>query len=118
MRYLLMCYIDEAVWGRIPEPERNKILKEYHDLMQETMKTGNHRGGAMLGPTATAITVRSNNGTAVVTDGPFAETKEQFGGYHLMEFEDLEEAIAIASRIPTIRVGGTIEIRPVEMLEN
>lgn len=118
MRYLLMCYIDENAWGKIPETERNRILGEYHELMQETIRNGNHRGGAMLGPTATAITVRSNHGNAVVTDGPFAETKEQFGGYHLMEFEDLDEAIAVASRIPTLRVGGTIEIRPVELIES
>ena len=113
MRYLMMCYFNEDSWNQIPEEQREKILQEYHLLMQETMKSGHHRDGAMLFPSKTATTVWGKKGEALITDGPFAETKEQLGGYHLMECKSLEEAISIASRIPTIHVGGKIEIRAV-----
>jgi hypothetical protein len=117
MRYLLICYFNEDLWTSLPAAQRESILQEYQDLMQETARNGKLRDGAQLKPTNTATTVRGNNGKAVFTDGPFAETKEQLGGYHLLECKDLDEAMSIASRIPTIHVGGTIEIRPVEMSE-
>ena len=74
---------------------------------------GQYLAGAKLQPTVSATTVRSKNGKPTVIDGPFAETKEQLGGYHLLECRDLDEALAFARRVPTIAVGGTIEVRPV-----
>jgi hypothetical protein len=117
MQYLLMCYISEDLWSKIPETQRDKIMQEYRELMQETRERGHLRDGAMLRQSTTATTVRTRNGKPVITDGPFAETKEQLGGYHLMECKDLDEAISIAVRIPTLRVGGTIEVRAVELSE-
>ena len=75
------------------------------------------RGGGQLHPTAAATTVRMRHGKLVCTDGPFAETKEQLGGYHLVECHDLDEAMAIAARIPTLHAGGAIEVRPVAVPE-
>jgi hypothetical protein len=117
MQYLLMCYFDEGLWTKLPEAQRDKIMEEYGQLLQETVKSGHLLAGAKLRPSLTATTVRAKNGKPVITDGPFAETKEQLGGYHLMECKDLDEAISIAMRIPTIRVGGTIEVRPLESTE-
>lgn len=114
MRYLLMCCFEEDRWEKIPEPERNAIMQEYGAWIQSIEQSGHHIATAKLGPSSTATTVRAKGGKPVITDGPFAETKEQLGGYHLIECKDLDEAIAIAGRIPTLRVGGTIEVRPVE----
>jgi len=114
MQYLLMCYFDEELWANIPESQRDKIMEEYDKWGQDIVKSGRYRAGAKLQLTSAATTVREKNGTRVITDGPFAETKEQLGGYHLIECKDLDEAISIAVRIPTIRVGGSIEVRPLE----
>jgi len=114
MQYLLMCCFDEKRWEEIAEPQRENIMYAYRDLEQDLIKSGRYRAGGKLGPISTATTVRLKNGKPAITDGPFAETKEQLGGYHLVECRDLDEAIAIAMRIPTLPVGGTIEVRPVE----
>ena len=114
MQYLLMCCFDEKQWEAIPESARGEIMKEYGDWIAGTAKTGHYRGGAKLRSTAAATTLRTKNGKPVVMDGPFAETKEQLGGYHVIDCSDLDEALAIAKRIPTLRVGGTIEVRPLE----
>lgn len=113
MQYLLMCCIEEARWNALPEPVRARVMEDYGAWTAELDRTGRHRGSAQLASTAQAATVRRPNGKAVITDGPFAETKEQLGGYHLVECPDLDEALALASAIPTLRVGGTIEVRPV-----
>lgn len=117
MRYLLMCYFNENKWNTLELAQRDQIMKDYHHLIQQTIERGQHCDGAMLRPITTATVVRVQNGKVAITDGPFAETKEQLGGYHLMEFENLDEAISMASRIPTLPFGGTIEIRPVEKME-
>jgi hypothetical protein len=114
MQYLLMCHFDEALWRKLPESERDEVMQEYGTWVQHLVKSGHHRATAKLQPSSTATTVRGKHGKPVVTDGPYAETKEQLGGYHLLECKDLEEALSFAKRIPTIRVGGTIEVRPVE----
>jgi hypothetical protein len=114
MQYLLMCCFDEELWAKISESQRDKIMQKYGEFVQGIVKSGHYRAGAKLGPSSTATTVREKNGKPVITDGPFAETKEQLGGYHLVECENLDEAISIALRIPTIPVGGSIEVRPVE----
>ena len=116
MQYLLMCCFDEKRWGAIPESERDAIMRKYGEFVEDTKKSGQYLAGGKLRSTAAATTVRSNNGKPVITDGPFAETKEQLGGYHLIEAKDLDEALAIAARIPTLPAGGAIEVRPLEAI--
>ena len=112
MEYLLMCCIDESEWARLPQSERDTVMREYGEFQRNLVATGHYRGGARLESTSTATTVRERKGRPVITDGPFAETKEQLGGYHLMECKDLEEALSMARRIPTIPFGGIVEVRP------
>ena len=112
MQYLLMCCFEEKAWDRIPETQRDGIMKEYGELVQSLVKSGHYLAGAKLQSSSSATTVRGKNGRSAVTDGPFAETKEQLGGYHLVECRDLDEALSIAKRIPTLPVGGTVEVRP------
>jgi len=114
MQYLLMCCFDEKRWKEISESERDEIMRKYDDLKHSLVKSGRYLAGARLQSTSTAITIREKNASPVITDGPFAETKEQLGGYHLIECKDLDEAISIAKRIPTIPFGGAIEVRPLE----
>jgi hypothetical protein len=106
-----MCYFNEERWAKIPGSQRDEIMQEYGEFVQGIVKSGHYRAGAKLQLSSTATTVREKNGKRAITDGPFAETKEQLGGYHLVECKDLDEAISIATRIPTIRVGGSIEVR-------
>jgi hypothetical protein len=107
---LLICD-DENVWGKLSESERGQIFGEYGQLTQQLKANGNYVAGAQLQPTSTATSVRVRNGKRVVTDGPFAETREQLGGYYLIDAKDLDEAIGIAARIPSARLG-TVEVRP------
>jgi hypothetical protein len=111
MRYLLLCCFDENRWDDIPESQRDAIMREYDELIRSLGESGRHVASAQLQPSSTAATVRSSGGKLSVTDGPFAETKEQLGGYHVIECRDREEAISIAKRIPTIFHGGVIEVR-------
>jgi hypothetical protein len=113
MQYLLLCCFDEERWEKMSEAEKGKIMQEYNAFIQDIVKRGHYRAGAKLQPTAMATTVREKYGKLITTDGPFAETKEQLGGYHLVECQDLDEALALAARIPTLRAGGAIEVRPV-----
>jgi hypothetical protein len=113
MQYLLLCCFDETRWARMPDVQKGQIMQEYDEFIQSLVKSGHFRAGAKLQPTSMATTVREQHGQRLITDGPFAETKEQLGGYHLVECQDLDEALAIAGRIPTLRVGGVIEVRPV-----
>ena len=92
--------------------ERDKILKEYHEYSQNIAASGNLRGGNELDVTSKAVTVRMRDGKRLVTDGPFAETKEQLGGYYLVEAKSGDEAIALAARIPSAR-WGCVEVRPI-----
>lgn len=117
MKYLLMCCFNEDLWAKLPDPQRGKIMDEYGKLVHTLKKSGQLLAGAKLGQCATAVTVREKNGKAVVMDGPFAETKEQLGGYHLIECKDRDEAISLAMRIPTLAAGGVIEVRPVLQTE-
>lgn len=117
MQYMLMCCFDEQAWEKLPDAQRETIMREYGELRQSLAKSGRLRGGGHLHPTLSATTVRMESGKPVLTDGPFAETKEQLGGYHLVECQDLDEAIAIAVRIPTLPAGGAIEVRPVAVTE-
>lgn len=112
MQYLLLIYLPESQWETLGEPEKQKIYGQYRDLIGDLQKTGKYLGGHELQPTSTATTVRVRNGKKAVTDGPFAETKEQLGGYFLVEAKDRDEAMAIAARIPSA-TSGSIEVRPV-----
>src|SRR5690349_2057931 len=113
MKYLLLCCIDETRWNGLPEAERTAVMQDYRAWTEQLDRSRRHYGSAQLDSPTSATTVRQRNGKPFVTDGPFAETKEQFGGYHLVECRDLDEALALASAIPTLRVGGVVEVRPV-----
>ena len=112
MQYLLLIYSDEKQWANLSEAERSAMLQEYTNFSQSVARSGHLRGGNELHPTSKALTVRVRNRKQAVTDGPFAETKEQLGGYYLIEAKDQDEAVAIAARIPSARVG-CIEVRPI-----
>jgi hypothetical protein len=112
VKYLLLCCFDEKRWEALPESRRDTIMREYGELIERLDKSGCHLASGQLQPTATATTLRFTNGRLAITDGPYAETKEQLGGYHLIECKDREEALAIAQRIPTLPFGGTVEVRP------
>jgi len=114
MQYLLLCYADEKGWEELGEGRQAAIMDEYGAWGQAIVKSGHYRASAKLGPTSASTTLREQNGKRITTDGPFAETREQLGGFHLIECKDLDEALAIAGRIPTLRAGGTVEVRPVE----
>lgn len=114
MQYLLMCCIDEQAWDALPGSERDRVMQLYDEWTQDVVRSGHFRASGKLQPTATATTVREKYGKRLVMDGPFAETREQIGGYHLVECKDLDEAISLAGRIPTLRVGGAVEVRPME----
>ena len=116
MQYMLMCCFDEKQWEKIPELQRDGIMREYGEFVQSLINSGHYLAGAKLQSSLTAATIRSKNGKPGITDGPFAESKEQLGGYHLIECNDLDEAISIAKRMPTIPFGGVIEVRPVERM--
>jgi hypothetical protein len=108
MKYMLLIYSDENVWT---ESEREQCYAESVQLTQELHTNGHYLDASPLHPIATATSVRIRDGKRQVTDGPFAETREQLGGYFLIDAKDLDEAIAIAGRIPSARKG-TVEIRP------
>jgi hypothetical protein len=111
MKYMLLIYHDERAWDQLSEPERQKIYAEYRQLTQEIIESGQHLAGSQLQGSSTATSVRVRDDKGLMTDGPFAETKEQLAGYFLIEANDLDEAVGIARRIPSARVG-TIEVRP------
>ncbi|HTP69622.1 MAG TPA: YciI family protein [Dongiaceae bacterium] len=113
MQYLLLIYDQEAQFASMSEKEQMAIYQEYMALVEELKERKIYIGGNPLKPTSTAATVRVRKGKKGVTDGPFAETKEQLGGYFLIEAKDLDEAIEVASRIPTAR-DGSIEVRPIQ----
>ena len=112
MKYLLLIYEAEADWAKILEDEKGKIYQEYMDYAKRIRKNGNYLGGEALQPVSTATTVRVKNGKTLTTDGPFAETREQLGGFFFVEAKDLDEAIALAAAIPGARTG-SIEVRPI-----
>jgi hypothetical protein len=111
---MLMCCIEERRWLALPDAERGAVMQDYEAWIAGLERAGKHRASEKLAWSPAAKTLRLRDGKPVVTDGPYAETKEQFGGFHIVECRDADEALAIAARIPTLRVGGTIEVRPVE----
>ncbi|HLT92272.1 MAG TPA: YciI family protein [Woeseiaceae bacterium] len=112
MRYMLFCCIDEKHWDGLGPEQRDAVMADYAAWVERLEASGRHVMSARLEPVATSATLRRNGTRTSVVDGPFAETKEQIGGFHLVEAESREEALALAEGIPTLRVGGTIEVRP------
>lgn len=112
MKYMLLIYHDEQAWDQSTEADHQQTYGEYRRLIQELKSSGQYLAGDQLQPTTTATGVRERDGKQIVTDGPFAETREQLAGYFLIDAKDLDEAISIAGRIPSARTG-TIEVRPV-----
>jgi hypothetical protein len=112
MQYVLLIYNSEANTRSASEAERNAMFKEYREFTADIIKSGNMKAGDALQPSSTATTVRVREGKTLTTDGPYAETKEQLGGYYLVEARDLDEATRLAARIPGARTG-SIEVRPV-----
>jgi hypothetical protein len=112
MQYLLMIYQNEAENDKTDAAAGQKMMEEYGAFTQSIIQSGNFKAGDRLQPATTATTVRVRDGKTLTTDGPFAETHEQLGGYYLIEAKDLDAALAIAARIPGSRTG-SIEVRPV-----
>jgi len=110
MKYMLLIYHDEQAFTRLTEDERQAMYKAYRELREELTTTSNFITGSQLQPASTASSVRVRNGRAITTDGPFAETKEQLGGYFLIDVETAAEANAVAARIPSAEKG-TVEVR-------
>ena len=112
MKYLCLIYDDEKKWASMPKNESDAVMTEYFAFSEAIKKSGHYVGGHQLHPTDAATTVRMRNGKISTTDGPFAETKEQLGGFYLIEAKDLNDAIQVASRIPSAKFG-SIEVRPI-----
>jgi hypothetical protein len=109
MQYVLLIYDDPAAWASVSDDEMKSIYGEYRAVSE----LANTTGGAQLQPATTARSVRVKNGKPIVSDGPFAETKEVLGGFYIIEAGSAGEAEEIAARVPSARMGGTVEVRPV-----
>lgn len=116
MKYLCLIYDDEKKVAGMAPNEMDTFMKEYFAFTDDIQKSGHLLAGEALQPVATATTVRVRNGKVSTTDGPFAETKEQLGGFYMIEARDLNDAIQVARRIPSARLG-SIEVRPVQTFE-
>ena len=111
MQYMLLCRFNEDAWNAIPERERDRIMADYYGLLDELDREGRHVATGKLEPVAAGRVVRYGGGVPV-TDGPFMETKEHLGGFHVVEAASLDAATAIAARFPTLPHGGVVEVRP------
>ncbi|HYW70557.1 MAG TPA: YciI family protein [Pyrinomonadaceae bacterium] len=111
MKYILLIYQDEKRWHEIGEGERQQIYGEFGKLKEQLQASGRYLSGSELQATTTGVSVRIRNDKELITDGPFAETHEQLGGYMLIEANDLGEAITVAKQIPLVRTG-IVEVRP------
>jgi hypothetical protein len=112
MKFICLIYSDETQWPRVPKEQAESLMAEYISLTKSLKTTGHYIAGHRLQPTHTGKTVRTRNGKTSHTDGPFAETKEQLGGFYLVEARDLDEAVQLGERIPGARFGA-IEVRPI-----
>jgi len=113
MRYMLLMYRDEKLWGELSREEREAIYHQAVEYSEGLRKDGVFQAGDPLHMTSTATTVRLKNGKTITTDGPFPETKEQLGGYSIIEAKNLDEALSVAARNPLLRGGHSIEVRPI-----
>ena len=112
MRYLCLIYENEKQYETMSKDQTDTVMAEYGAFTQGIKNSGHYLGGNALQPTPSATTLRVRNGKVSATDGPFAETKEQLGGYYLIDAKDLNDAIQVASRIPSAKFGA-IEVRPI-----
>jgi hypothetical protein len=112
MKYLCLIYDEEKKLASMSKSESDTFMGEYNAFTEGIQKSGHFLGGEALQPVQTATTVRVRNGKVSTTDGPFAETKEQLGGYYLIKARDLNDAIQVAQRIPSARLG-SVEVRPI-----
>lgn len=112
MKYLCLIYYDEKALDNMPPAERDRLVAEAYDYYDELVRSGYGLAGDALQSVETATTIRPRGGKVTVTDGPFVETKEQLGGYVVIDARDLDEAIRLASRLPPARLGG-VEVRPI-----
>jgi hypothetical protein len=112
MKYALLIYVDETGWDTAPKEQKREMNKEYEPVVAELVERGMMRGGDQLSTTSSATTVRVRNDETLVVDGPFAETKEQLGGFFLIECKNVDEAIEVAAKIPGARTGA-VEVRPI-----
>jgi hypothetical protein len=112
MRYMLLIYSKESDWAALSEKDRGEMFQQYGAFTEGIKKSGHYKAGDPLHPTSSATTVRVQNGKTVPTDGPFAETREQLGGYYIIQAGNLDEATEIAARVPGARMG-SIEVRPI-----
>ena len=113
MRYLCLIYDEEKKLGAMSKSESDAFMGEYFGFTEDIKKSGHYLGGEALQPVHTATSVRVRSGKMSTTDGPFAETKEQLGGYYLIEAKDLNDALQVAARIPSAKLG-TVEVRPIQ----
>ena len=114
MKYLCLIYDEEAKMAGMSQSDAEKFMGEYFAFTDGIKKSGHYVGGEALKPVQTATTVRVRNGKMSTTDGPFAETEEQLGGYYLIEARDLNDALQVAAKIPSARTG-SVEVRPIEV---
>lgn len=112
MQYMLLIHDDEKRWQKLSEAEAGNIMQRYATFSESLVESGAMRGGERLQPTSLSTTVRVRDGETLLSDGPFAETKEQLGGFYIVEANSLDEATKIAAQIPTAE-SGCIEVRPV-----
>lgn len=109
----MLIYLNDKRWTALSTDERNRVHEDCGAWHEELVKSGHSRGCSGLQPASTATTLRETNGQPLISDGPFAETKEVLGGFEHLECKDLDEAIAIAKKFPALRVGSAVELRPV-----
>jgi hypothetical protein len=116
MRYVLLIYGAESAFDSLPPAEMEAVMGEFGTFTDGIVKSGHYKAGEQLDNVAKAASLRYRNGRLDAVDGPFAETKEQLGGFYLIDAKDMAEAKAIAAKIPAVK-WGTIEVRPVVMME-
>jgi len=116
MQYMLLIYGDQNGWQSRSEEENNQLMQDYYRFTEDLQKSGSMVGGDALEPTQTATTVRVRNDETLTTDGPFAETKEQLGGYYIVDVGSLDEALEWAAKIPGAK-HGSVEVRPVMVFD-
>jgi hypothetical protein len=109
MRYALLIYDQPGTYEALSDEERESVFREYFEISEHPACVG----GAQLQPVTTATTVRVEEGRTLTTDGPFADTKEVFGGFYLLEADNLDTALEVAARVPAARLGGAVEVRAV-----
>jgi hypothetical protein len=116
MKYICLGYMEDSKWTEMTESDRNRFMDECFEYDDELRRNGNFIDGEALSAAQNATTIRLKNGKVSITDGPYAETKEQLGGIMILEAQDYNHAIQLMSKHPSIRMGGTFEVRPTEDL--